>query len=494
MAPQLGTADGFPAGVPGYDSLELLGQGASGSVFKARQRSTGQLVAVKVPHATNPHDSAATRRLHQRLHHETRVCAVLHHPHIVRLLDKGLAAGGRPYAVFEFVPGETLADLLRRRGRLPLAEAVALMAQLLDALAWLHTCRIMHRDLKPQNIIVMSTGTGAHPKVLDFGIASRADAQGPHADGEGTPAYCAPEQLRGLAPSPQADLYAWGLLFVECLSGQPVLQGLSAAEARRWQLGPAPVPLPPGLRGHALEALLRKVLEKDGLRRAADAATVHRELTDIMHRLVAGPAAFNGPAPVHARAAAETEEGLRPEHRDGPGSLRLAVLCVGLRLDPIGDSAQGLDDLNALRREQIGWCTQVLRERGGVSAGVLGDRLLFHYPGAAQGGPDHLRQAVQAAHDLQSRARRRSRMLQLRQGVQLQLCTSVLATEPASGQSGTDLNRATHLALHLACRAPDGALLVGPEVEAGLHHVLRFEPWADAATPAFRAIPPHSDD
>lgn len=471
-------ADGFPAGVPGYDSLELLGRGASASVYKARQRSTGQLVAVKVPHAVWPHDPAATRRLHQRLHHETRLCATMHHPHIVRLVDKGLATGGMPYAVFEFVPGETLADLVRRRGALPVEETVALMAQLLDALAWLHAREIMHRDLKPQNIMITHTGTGTHSKVLDFGIASRSRTDDAQAAGEGTPAYCAPEQLRGEAPSPQADLYAWGLLFLECLSGQPVLQGLSAAEARRWQLGPAPVPLPPLLRGHALAPLLRHVVEKDALHRAGDAAALYRDLLPAVPRSGGGQVSSPAEPEPYRYGAAETEDGISPTAFTVEGSL--AVLCLGLRLDPAPGTALGLHELNALRQEQIDWSARLLADGGAMAAGTLGDRLLFHYPGK-DGSAQHLEHAIRAAADLQARARRRSHLLQLRRGVQLQLCTCIEASTSAASH-----NRSTNLVLHLASHARGGMVIAGPEAQRALGHRLRFEPFPADGVTAFR--------
>jgi len=162
----------FPVGVPGYQSLGLLGQGASGQVFKARQRSTGQFVAIKIPSTPSIHDPATRRRVYQRLHQETRVLAMLQHAHVVRLIDKGIAQGGLIFAVLEFIPGETLRDFLRHNGRMSLLDTLNLMVQLLDVLASLHKHGIVHRDIKPENVMVVPTGASLHAKVFDFGLAS----------------------------------------------------------------------------------------------------------------------------------------------------------------------------------------------------------------------------------------------------------------------------------------------------------------------------------
>ncbi|HLO95905.1 MAG TPA: serine/threonine-protein kinase, partial [Burkholderiaceae bacterium] len=220
-------AEPLPSPVTGYESLGLLGRGGSGAVYKALQVSTGQVVALKFPHADPRQDGRIACQLRHRLHHEMRLCATLHHPHIVRLVDQGLAQDGQPFCAFEYVPGDTLSEHLRRHGALPITEATALMERLLDALVWLHARRITHRDLKPQNVMVFSSGASLHPKVLDFGIAACLHDPGACGAGSGTPAYCAPEQLRGQPPAPQADLYAWALLFLECLQGRPVLDGMS---------------------------------------------------------------------------------------------------------------------------------------------------------------------------------------------------------------------------------------------------------------------------
>jgi serine/threonine protein kinase len=285
--------EGFPQGLVGHKPLELLGCSATALVFKARQQSTGRFTVVKSPQVNGAPE------MYQRFRSAIRLWAGLTHPHIANLIDAGQTASGRPYAISEFVPGETLKQFLIRRGPIETRLASALMGQLLEALAFLHSRGIIHRDLKPQNVLVTSVGARVLVKLIDFGMAARspcADGTAPPAGG--TPGYCAPEQLRGEPPAPAADLYAWGLMFVECLSGGHAVPGLRFADLLHAQLNPDPVPLPARLRGHSLEPLLREVLCKDPVRRASDAGALHARLRRLIVTASRHPpfAAADGPS------------------------------------------------------------------------------------------------------------------------------------------------------------------------------------------------------
>ncbi len=131
----------------------------------ALQKNTGTVVAIKVVKL-----QVGSQRV-ARFHRETKLCASLHHPHIVQLLDKG-EQGPCVYGVFEYVPGETLTSLIRRKGALTATETAHLMAEVLDALDCAHSAGIVHRDLKPDNVMVTFTGAVPHAKVLDFGIST----------------------------------------------------------------------------------------------------------------------------------------------------------------------------------------------------------------------------------------------------------------------------------------------------------------------------------
>jgi serine/threonine protein kinase len=262
--------------------------GGFGHVFRAVQETTGQLVAVKVLRPRFNKGAPSLARQVARFRREMKACAELHHPHIVRLIDSGQTTDGLLFSVFEYVPGASLAEFLRERGAITVRTTIELMGQVLDALICAHGKGIVHRDLKPDNIMVSTTGSRPQPTVLDFGIS--AFIEGSLMDEFksltmtreilGTPAYAAPEQLRGAPASAKSDLYAWGLIFVECLLGRRVCDAATALEMVHRQLSPEPVPLPRRLQEHWLGTILRWVLEKDATRRPGDAALVMDRLSD----------------------------------------------------------------------------------------------------------------------------------------------------------------------------------------------------------------------
>jgi eukaryotic-like serine/threonine-protein kinase len=206
--------------------LQRVGMGGMSEVWRADDRVLGRPVAVKVlasPLAADPLLRAATWR-------EARAAARLTHPHVTQVYDYGEASlpGGAvvPYLVMELVEGESLADRLRS-GPLPWPDATRMAAEVAAALASAHALGMVHRDVKPGN--VMLTPAGA--KVLDFGIAALAGG-GPDTDGGrlvGTPAYAAPERLQASAAAPASDVYALGVVLFEALTGYPPVA------ARTWQ-------------------------------------------------------------------------------------------------------------------------------------------------------------------------------------------------------------------------------------------------------------------
>ncbi|HEU4664035.1 MAG TPA: serine/threonine-protein kinase, partial [Dokdonella sp.] len=215
-----------------YRVLRPIGEGGMGTVYLA-ERADGafeQRVAIKL--IKRGMDSAAVL---QRFLRERRILARLAHAHIVRLLDGGVGADGRPYFVMEYVDGETLERYASAR-RLPLRERVALVARIAEAVAYAHALLVVHRDLKPSNVIVDANGA---PRVLDFGIAKLLEAgDDPVATGTGqqvlSPAYAAPEQILGEAVGTASDVYALGLVLCELLVGElPRRRGTTPAQ-RAW--------------------------------------------------------------------------------------------------------------------------------------------------------------------------------------------------------------------------------------------------------------------
>lgn len=272
-----------------YEILHKLSEGGFGVVYKARQLTTGQPVAIKC--LRPPSRGVDPNTYLERFRREMKLCAQLHHPNIVRLIDSGAGAGELLYSVFEFIPGKDLARVLATEGRIQPREAKHIMGQVLDALSCAHALGIVHRDLKPGNIMVAHTGARRNALVLDFGIAALVTAAQDREhltltspmDRVGTPAYAAPEQLRGKPSTAQADLYAWGLVFLECLTGVRVIDGESIPDMIYRQLDPTPVAIPSALAGHPLGELLRLVTAKDVAARqvSADQALRMLEACDV---------------------------------------------------------------------------------------------------------------------------------------------------------------------------------------------------------------------
>jgi len=267
-----------------YEILSALGQGGFGKVYQARQLATGQSVAVKVLCLDGFAVSSWDRQL-ARFHREMQLCAQLHHPNIVRLIDSGQMDDGGLYTVFEFVPGKTLAKVLAEEGALEPAEAGHLLGQILDALSCAHAEGVVHRDLKPSNIMVIATGARRNALVLDFGIGALTEASPvegwtrltPTNEALGSPGYAAPEQMRCQPPTPRSDIFSWGLVFLECLTGRRVFDGPLPVMLRQ-QLGGDPVPIPPALRAHPLGEILRRATDKSVETRSGDAAELLRAL------------------------------------------------------------------------------------------------------------------------------------------------------------------------------------------------------------------------
>lgn len=264
-----------------YEILGELGRGGLGVVFQAKQISTGQLVAVKIirPEMNNGESMRA------RFLRETQLVARMRHPNIVRLVDAGALDEELLHAVFEFVEGDSLASHLRDEGRLRPTEAVRLMTQVLEALGAAHEKGVIHRDLKPQNIMVTTAGLRRSAVVLDFGIAAVIDdvrgddyetltEQG-HTPG--TPWYMAPEQFQG-AVAPSVDLYAWGLVLIECLTGRRVVEAKTPFKAMFWQATSDAAPIPEWIAEHPLGKILRRAVDKSTSVRYSSAADLLRDL------------------------------------------------------------------------------------------------------------------------------------------------------------------------------------------------------------------------
>jgi serine/threonine-protein kinase len=239
-----------------YRLIERLGEGGMAEVWRGFDEVLDRQVAIKLVGS----QGGALRT-------EALAGAGISHPHIVHVHDYGEWTDGRPFVVMELLEGRTLSSVLNGGFSLPWRKAVAVCAQIASALAAAHARGIVHRDVSTGN--VMLTPTGA--RLLDFGIAAVAGGVEPargSGDLQGTPAFMAPERLRGGAVAPASDVYALGVLFYRTLSGRlpwPVHTQAELLDAHLW-LEPAPLPRIPGLPATVAELCLRCLAKDPGER------------------------------------------------------------------------------------------------------------------------------------------------------------------------------------------------------------------------------------
>jgi serine/threonine-protein kinase len=198
-----------------------IGSGGMSTVYRALDVTLERRVAVKLMNREVATDSDQLERFRR----EARAVAQLSHPHIVGVIDAG-EDDGRPYIVLEYVEGETLKERIRRQGRLPIPEAIAYAIEIAHALGTAHSRHIVHRDVKPQNVLIDEEGSA---KVTDFGIARTLEEDGLTADGRvlGTTDYVSPEQALGQYVTGQSDLYSLGIVLYEMLTGEVPFTGES---------------------------------------------------------------------------------------------------------------------------------------------------------------------------------------------------------------------------------------------------------------------------
>jgi serine/threonine-protein kinase len=274
-----------------YEILAPIGSGGMGEVYQAHDTKLGRDVAIKVLPEAFAHDP---QRL-SRFQREAKVLASLNHPNIATI--HGLEESkGTHYLVMELVAGETLAERVKQEGAVPIEEALGIARQIAEALEAAHEKSIIHRDLKPANVKVTPEGK---VKVLDFGLAkafageeSGSDPSNPPTLSQaatlqgvilGTAAYMSPEQARGKAVDKRTDIWAFGCVLYELLTGKQAFNGeditdILAAVVRAepdWNRLPESTP-------HSIRALLRRCLQKDKTLRIRDAGDAHIEIHEAM--------------------------------------------------------------------------------------------------------------------------------------------------------------------------------------------------------------------
>ncbi|MFN4231495.1 protein kinase domain-containing protein [Thermus sp.] len=253
-----------------YEILEKVGVGGMATVYKAKDRKTGRLVALKVPQERFVGDPRFVRRFHR----EAEVLAKMDHPNIVKVYDHGQVDGVH-YIAMEYLEGEGLDKLIEER-RLSLKQAAAILARVADALKHIHAQGIVHRDIKPGNIMVLKGALkedGVDPRgvrLMDFGIAAgkvltRLTITGARI---GTPVYMSPEQAKGQKLDHRSDIYSLGIVLYEALTGQPPFTGgyETVIHQQIFQVPTPPKQLNPQV-PQVLSDLVLRMLEKDPAKR-----------------------------------------------------------------------------------------------------------------------------------------------------------------------------------------------------------------------------------
>ncbi|MCW5823718.1 MAG: protein kinase [Cyanobacteria bacterium TGS_CYA1] len=227
-----------------YTVIELIGEGGAGSVYKARDKVLDVFVAIKVMKQGEGGIAAA------RLQREAVAAGKLKHKNIAKIFDFGLTSDDLTYMVMEYLPGENLHSAVSKTGKIPVEEAISIFMQICDGLGYAHKSGIVHRDLKPSNIVLMKdVRDKKNPvvaKILDFGIASIETDQHLTTTGAvlGSPAYMSPEQIELKDITLQSDIYSFGCLMYETLSGHPPFEGSSVLDTLQMHKNAKPERLP----------------------------------------------------------------------------------------------------------------------------------------------------------------------------------------------------------------------------------------------------------
>jgi len=307
-----------------YRVTDLIGTGGMAHVYRAVHLSTHKVVAIKVLKDEFRNDAEFLRRFER----ESRAVLHLSHDNIVRAFDVG-ETDGLPYIVLEYVDGKTLKEIIVENGPMPPRIAVALVVQVLDALGAAHAAGIIHRDVKPQNVIVMQSGKA---KLMDFGIAREVNANTVTFSGStvlGSVHYLSPEQAKGQPVTEGSDLYSAGIMLYEMLTGKLPFDGDSSVSIALKHISETPIP-PIELNSKvtpALNDVILRALNKDLNRRYAFA-------DDMSHDL---RRALKEPLGEFARVASAKPQTVRkPVKKRRHGALKIGLAVAAFVLALIG--------------------------------------------------------------------------------------------------------------------------------------------------------------
>lgn len=334
----------LPQTIGRYQVLRLLGSGAMGSVVLAEDPRIKRKVAIKLMKLDAVKTEADKHEHLMRFQREAEVSGLLNHPGIVAIYDVGEEEGYGPFLAMEYVPGKPLDGLMKEGAALPSREKLRIAAGVAEALDHAHAKGIVHRDVKPGNVMV---GEDGRPKLMDFGIAKREDASLTQTGTFlGTPSYASPEQIREGTVDSRSDIFSFGVLAFELMSGQSPFPGTSINTILYRIVNEPPIEVQPPVLGMLPEGWRRvfsKVLAKRPEDRHATCTAFVRDLLDAVvdlgkedRRELLGLLKMNGDSPIPEIRSTSFDETLMvpPVPRRGGGRVWLsaavvAVLAVG---------------------------------------------------------------------------------------------------------------------------------------------------------------------
>jgi serine/threonine protein kinase/tetratricopeptide (TPR) repeat protein len=282
-----------------YQIIEELGAGGMGRVYRVLDKTLGEEIALKL---IRP-EIASERETLERFKTELKLAREIVHKNVARMFDFN-EEGRVPYITMEYVRGENLKRLIRKVGRLFAGQAIPMACQICDGLAEAHRHGIVHRDLKPQNIMIDEDGQA---KIMDFGLARllKAEEKSDSKSTPGTPAYVSPEQIKGMPPDARSDLYSFGVLFYEMLTGALPFKAANTPELlhkHQAETAQDPRDLNPGI-SPGLSQVVMRCLEKEPGARFQSATEIREALNCLP---IPGPRAdteIPGPPPLGRRLA-----------------------------------------------------------------------------------------------------------------------------------------------------------------------------------------------
>ena len=271
-----------------YEVLGKATKGAMGAIYRAQNRYTQAQLAIKVLNT----DCARDGMMVQRFVAEARATASLKHPKICQVHDFGLTESQMPYLVMDWIDGISLANKIKRDRHLPVGEAIAVFIQITEALAHAHERKVVHRDLKPDNVMLSRDDEGrTQIRLVDFGIAKvlsdesnlLKEALTQTGVVVGTPTYMAPEQARGETIDGRSDIYSLGCLMYYSLTGKPPFLGATIIDTMHMHCNDAPPAMAPALKIPAdLNLIILKCLEKSPADRYRNVEEVNSDLKKLL--------------------------------------------------------------------------------------------------------------------------------------------------------------------------------------------------------------------